>query len=80
MELTDVTQKLQAFIAENILAEGVELTPETILGDLGVDSFSVVEIVLFLERAFGVALPDEALTPENLKTVNSLAAAAMKYA
>jgi acyl carrier protein len=68
-----ISKELTSFISTNILAQGVYLTPETPLGNLGVDSFSVIEIVLFIERKFGVVIPDESLTPENLKTVSSLA-------
>lgn len=67
-----ISKELTNFISTNILAQGVQLTPETPLGNLGVDSFSVIEIVLFIERKFGVVIPDESLTPENLKTVSSL--------
>ncbi|MBL0199401.1 MAG: hypothetical protein IPP81_04280 [Chitinophagaceae bacterium] len=38
------------------------------------DSFSTVEIILFIERKFGVSIPDEKLVPENFKTLQSLAA------
>jgi len=41
---------------------------------VGIDSFSTVEIILFIERKFGVAIPDEKLIPDNFKTLNALAA------
>lgn len=72
-DLNIVRQELYNFITSNILAEGVEVNPDTKLSQIGVDSFSVIEIILFIERRFGVILPDELLIPENLKSIEALA-------
>ena len=68
-----ICSELCHFISTNILAKGVEVNNDTILSHIGVDSFSVIEIILFIERKFGVVIPDEALLPENLKSVSALA-------
>ena len=73
LTIDTITQELTAFISGNIVAPGVTLTPDTVLGNLGVDSFSVIEIVLFIERKFGIVIPDDQLTPENISSVASLA-------
>lgn len=41
---------------------------------LGLDSIDVLELVLELERSFGVAITDEATGARVLKTVNTIAA------
>ena len=56
-----------------MLAEGVPVDGDTILADIGVDSFSLMEILLFLERSYGLVFPLEVLTPENIQTVSTLA-------
>ncbi len=38
------------------------------------DSLSIIELVPLLEDTFGVAIPDMALTLENLATVHAIAA------
>ncbi len=65
-------KELCNFISENILAGEVSVNPETVLSDIGVDSFSIIEIILFIERKFGIAIPHESLTPENFVSVNAL--------
>lgn len=64
---------LLEFVRNNIVAKGVEIEADDVLKDIGVDSYSVIEMVLFIERKFGVTLPEEKLLPENLKSVRSLA-------
>ncbi len=75
---TEVEQALGEFVRGNILAKGIAVEPETLLRDIGVDSYSVIEMVLFIERRFGVVLPEEKLVPENLKSVRALAACTVK--
>lgn len=65
----DIIQFLQA----NILSKSVEIHPEKSLRELGIDSFSIVEIILFIERKYGYIIPDELLLPDNFKTVQSIA-------
>jgi acyl carrier protein len=37
-----------------------------------------VEIILFIERRFGVSIPDEKLVPDNFKTIQALAATVLE--
>ena len=66
--------EIKKYIQKNILAESVHIDASTDLKQAGIDSFSTVEIILFIERKFGVSIPDEKLLPENFKTLQSLAA------
>jgi acyl carrier protein len=43
------------------------------LKSIGIDSFSIVEIILFIERKYGVVLRDDQLLPAHFKTVHSIA-------
>ena len=60
------------FLRANVLAGDVVVNPDTALAQLGVDSFSLMELVLFIERRFGLELPAEALIPENIANVRVL--------
>jgi acyl carrier protein len=74
MDTNTIIAEIKNYIEKNILAEGVQITAGTDLKQAGIDSFSTVEIILFIERKFGVAIPDEKLIPDNFKTLNALAA------
>lgn len=69
-----IIQEIKNYIEKNILAAAVKIEADTDLKSAGIDSFSTVEIILFIERRFGVAIPDHKLVPENFKTLQSLAA------
>ena len=61
------------FIRNNLVTDGIEVTPATPLEQLGLDSFSLIEIILFVERQYHLQLPDEALTQENIFSSETLA-------
>ncbi|OQK16280.1 hypothetical protein AU255_14410 [Methyloprofundus sedimenti] len=68
----EIASQLCVFLRDNILAPQIEVTSDTALSEIGVDSFSLMELVLFIERQFGLELPAEALTPENITSVGTL--------
>lgn len=76
--MTKVTEEqikagLIGFIKDEILDAAVDLDEESTLSELGVDSFSVVELVLFLEREYGVSIQEKDMLPDNFRNVQSLA-------
>ncbi len=73
MDLTNIENALIKFLKDNILDESVALNATQNLNDIGVDSYSIVEIVLFIERKFGFIIPDSELKPEHFKNVASIA-------
>lgn len=72
MDLMTIETSIIKFLKNNILAENVEINSSTILRDIGVDSYSIVEIVLFIERQYGFVIPDNQLKPENFENVNTI--------
>lgn len=66
-------EELKAFIQENILSGEIDLNANSSLKDLGVDSFSIVEIVLFVERKYNKLIPDHLMVPETFLTLEHLA-------
>ena len=71
--MEEITEALQQFLIANILDEGSDVSTDVELKNLGVDSFSIVEIVLFIERRFGILIPDHLMVPETFKTIRSIA-------
>ena len=74
MDVNTIIAEIKKFIETNILATDIKIDAGTNLQQAGIDSFSIVEIILFIERRFGVIITDEKLVPENFKTLNALAA------
>ncbi len=72
-DVTTIRHELIEFLRNNIIAEGIEFDHRRKLSSLGIDSLSLVEILLFVERRFGVRIPDSHLTRSNLQTVSALA-------
>ncbi len=72
-----ITEEAIGFVSEQL-----DLSPETILTNqelksLGMDSFRIIELVLFLERKTGLSFPDHAYTPDNLRSLDSIVSCIM---
>ena len=78
MSAESIIAEIKKYIENNILAEDIQIEAATNLKEVGIDSFSTVEIILFIERRFGVAIPDEKLVPDNFKTLQALAATVLE--
>lgn len=64
----EVLIRMKKVIAEQLDADEATITEKTsFVDDLGADSLAVVELVLAMEEAFGVAIPDD--QAENLRTI-----------
>jgi acyl carrier protein len=63
---------LSDFLASEILADDTAFTPDSELADLGVDSFALMEIILYIERTWGVVVPMDRLTPDATRSVRGL--------
>jgi|JI10StandDraft_1071094.scaffolds.fasta_scaffold434649_2 acyl carrier protein len=70
--MESVCQELREFLSREVLTSGVKVTNDAVLAELGVDSFALMEVVLFVERRFGVVLPVEQLTRDNVRSVAAL--------
>lgn len=62
-----------------IVDKQVPVEPKTDFARLGIDSLSLIELVLFIERKFNVALPEEDLLPENFKSAETLAKCTLRH-
>ena len=68
----NIESNIITFLVNNIVAQNTIITNTTVLRDIGIDSFSIVEIILFIERKYGVVIPDDKLIPENFRTIQAL--------
>jgi acyl carrier protein len=68
-----IAEQLCQFARKNYVANGVDFDENSPLAKAGIDSFALVELLLFCERTFGVSVPDSHLTGKNLTSVATLA-------
>ena len=73
LDHAEVCKKLIGFIKDNLLAEGIALEASSSLTALGLDSFSLIEILLFIERNMDTIVPIEELNREKTETVEAIA-------
>lgn len=70
MSQDDIFSKVQEIVAEQLEVALSEVKPEAnFANDLGADSLDTVELVMALEEAFDIEIPDEAA--EGITTVQA---------
>lgn len=68
-----VFDKVKEIVAERLDVADDEITMEAVItGDLGADSLDVVDLVMDLEDAFSIEIPDEAMA--DIKTIGDIVA------
>ena len=66
--MSEVTERVKAFIVVKLGVSESEVTPEaTFTQDLGADSLDTVELIMEFEKEFGIQIPDE--KAETIQTV-----------
>lgn len=73
---TEIIPPIATFIAEKILKQpGKVISPDEALISSGlIDSFSLMDLALFIEDTFGVRVEDTELNAETFDNLNQLAA------
>ncbi len=68
MDRNEIFEKVKKAVVEQLDVREEEITAEsTFVQDLGADSLEVVEIVMALEEAFNIEIPDDEV--DQIKTV-----------
>lgn len=71
-------EKIKQIMVDTLSCDEEKIMPEaTIAEDLSIDSLDAVELVMALEEAFDVKIPDEELG--NMKTVQNIVDCVEKY-
>ena len=76
MNREDIKERIIKIADETI---GAYLEEDEPLLESGVDSLSLVTLIVSIEEAFGVTFLDDDLQPENLRTLSSLISLTEKY-
>ncbi len=68
MDVKEVEAKIKEIIVEQLNVDESEVTPDaSFIDDLGADSLDTVELVMAIEEAFDIEIPDE--DAEKIRTV-----------
>lgn len=73
MSVQAVEQKLVQEIATILCADPAAVKPDVPLPSLGLDSMGFVEILVFIEKTFGLRLTESGLNREDFQTIRALA-------
>ncbi len=68
-----IAAQLCQFARTNFVDEGAVFDENSPLAQAGIDSFALVELLLYCERTIGVRVPDSHLTGANLASMATLA-------
>jgi len=78
MTQSELEERLLAFLSSEVFRKRQDITAETDLIAAGFDSMSLVSLLLFVEREYGVWLPENEMTERVLKNTRSVAEHLMK--
>lgn len=74
MSIEVVTAAIVHFLNTEIMAASNSVTADDELAAAGVDSMALLKVLVFLEREFGMWIPDEDLTDDVITSARTLAA------
>lgn len=82
-DVTDLKERIKAMMVENLMLQvsADEITDDMPLfgpGGLGLDSVDALQLVVGLDKNFGVKIPDPGAAKEILQSVNTIADAVQK--
>ena len=83
-DTSELKQTIKHMMVENLMLQvtAAEIGDEQILfgpGSLGLDSVDALQLVVALDKNFGLKVPDPAAAKEILQSVATIAAAVMKH-
>ena len=82
-DINELKQKIKALMVENLMLQvtAAEIGDDQPLfgpGSLGLDSVDALQLVVALDKNFGLKIPDPGAAKETLQSVNTIAAAVQK--
>ncbi len=62
LQRSDILNRLKEIVSGRVPVDLARFSPEARLSDIGVDSFSLIELVFLAEEEFGIRIPFEGLS------------------
>ena len=83
-DVSDLKQKIKSMMVENLMLQvtAAEIGDDQALfgpGSLGLDSVDALQLVVALDKNFGLKVPDPAAAKVILQSVNTIAAAVERH-
>lgn len=76
--MSNIEDRVIAIIAEQAVLEPADVTPDSTLEELGIDSLGLVECIFAIEEAFDISVPFNANEPDksefDISTVRAITA------
>jgi len=72
LQIEQIKGHLVSFLKNEIFDASVTLETDTDLFESGFDSFSLIKLIVFMEKNFRIHIPDEKITEETFRSINSL--------
>ena len=58
--MSEIATKVVAIVVDKLGVEESQVTPEaSFTGDLGADSLDTIELIMEIEKEFGISIPDD---------------------
>lgn len=77
-EPTGVQARLLEFLRGGMFSAETQVTVETDLIASGFDSLSLVSLLVFIERTYGLWIPQNEINETNLKNISTIAAVVVR--
>lgn len=71
--IEEAGRELTVFISKNLVDPSKKVEMDTSFESLGIDSLSIIELVLFIERRYKISFPEQDLVKQNFRSVRTLA-------
>lgn len=72
MSAAQLPPEFEAILQQYLPLSKAEVLPDVPLADLGLDSLGTVRLVMAIENALRVSIPDDLLIPETFATASAL--------
>lgn len=72
LQIDQIKGPLVSFLKTEIFDSSVALETDTDLFESGFDSFSLIKLIVFIEKKFRIHIPEEKITEETFRNINSL--------
>ncbi len=77
-EPTTIEACLLEFLSKGVFSEEIRVTVDTDLVENGFDSLSLVSLLVFIERTYGLWIPQNEINETNLKNIGAMAAMVLR--
>ena len=72
LRIEQIQEHLVVFLQNEIFDSSVTIEADTDLFETGFDSFSLVKLLVFIEKQYNLQIPEEKLTEDTLKDVKQI--------